>query len=168
MADGRVLHAETGEHVHILRYEGDIRYPLAPSISRFFTDLLANSTIAGLVIDLTATQHIDSTNLGQIARFAQRVQTSGRGRATIVSSREHITEILISMGLDEVFAIIGDPPDTEAAEPIPAELASPAVTLCNMLEAHKALMELHEKNQDKFRDVVAMLEAEAANLPDDD
>jgi hypothetical protein len=39
MAEGRVLYADH-DHVHVLRYVGDIRHPLAPSVSGFVDKLL--------------------------------------------------------------------------------------------------------------------------------
>ena len=69
MADGKVLHA-SHDGVHVLRYIGDIRYTLTPSINRFLEGVFAGPKPAGFVIDLTQADSIDSTNLGQLARIA--------------------------------------------------------------------------------------------------
>ena len=90
MDKGNVLHA-SHEDVHVLRFIGDIRYPLSPSIDRFLDGIFAGPEPAGFVIDLTETDSIDSTNLGLLARIARRMQSLDARRVTIVSNRADIT-----------------------------------------------------------------------------
>ncbi|MGB5179284.1 MAG: STAS domain-containing protein, partial [Gammaproteobacteria bacterium] len=73
MDNGNVLHA-SHDDVHVLRFIGDIRYPLSPSIDRYLEQIFAGPKPAGFVIDLTETDSIDSTNLGLLARLATRMQ----------------------------------------------------------------------------------------------
>lgn len=158
MGDGKVLY---GAHqgVHVLRYVGNIRYPLAPAVGSFVEQLLGGASRAPLIIDLTETETIDSTNLGLIARLANRVQEHGGARVTIASDREDVNEILNSMGFDEVFDIV--PPLTCAPatqEVVTKGSSNPEALTRTVLEAHRALMDLNEHNRAQFRDVVAAIE----------
>ncbi len=162
MTEGRVLDAHIDD-LHVLRFEGDIRYPLSPALDRFVTALFEELPQPSFVIDLTDTRTIDSTNLGLLARIAIRCRDRGAPRIIIVSSRHDINEVLLSMGFDEVFDIV------EAAGaplPEPSELPrrpneEPSIAL-TMLEAHRSLMELSAHNREQFRDVVELLEQELA------
>jgi anti-anti-sigma factor len=158
MADGKVLHASQ-DGVHVLRYIGDIRYTLTPSINRFLEEVFAGPKPAGFVIDLTQTDSIDSTNLGQLARIAMRMQVLDAPRVTLVSNRADINSILTSMALDEVFDIVDDSGMvTGAAQELPQADADRETLARTLIDAHRALMELSEHNREMFRDVVASLE----------
>ena len=61
MTVGRVLY-DDHDHVHVLRYVGDIRHPLAPSVSRFVDTLLEQFDGEDVVVDLSEVDTIDSTN----------------------------------------------------------------------------------------------------------
>ena len=104
MDSARVLHA-SHDDIHVLRFIGSIRYTLSPSIERFLDKLFDAGQPSGLVIDLTETDSIDSTNLGLLVGIARRMQAPEPRRVTIVSNREDINAILLSMALDEVFLL---------------------------------------------------------------
>ena len=163
MDNGNVLHASHND-VHVLRFIGDIRYPLSPSIDRFLEEIFASSTPAGFVIDLTDTDSIDSTNLGLLTRLAIRMQRLDAQRVTIVSNRADINSVLNSMALDEVFDIVEDNClETDAAQEVPQEDADRETLAHTLIEAHRALMDLNERNREMFRDVVASLEKNGAS-----
>jgi anti-anti-sigma factor len=162
MADGKVLHA-SHDGVHVLRYIGDIRYTLTPSINRFLEEVFAGPGPAGFVIDLTQANSIDSTNLGQLVRIAMRMQVLDAPRVSLVSNRADINSILTSMALDEVFDIVDDTGvDAAAAQELPQADADKETLARTLIDAHRALMELSEHNAEMFRDVVASLEKNSA------
>jgi anti-anti-sigma factor len=160
MGEGRVLHA-SHEGVHVLRFVGDVRYPLSPALDRFVEATFQGTTPAAFVLDLTETESVDSTNLGIMARIAKHMRERGAPRVTILSDREDVNELLASIGFDEVFDIVDasgrrsfPAEELPAGEPAPDELAR------TVLEAHRTLMALNERNHALFRDVVAALERE--------
>ncbi|QBQ55510.1 STAS domain-containing protein [Nitrosococcus wardiae] len=163
MAEGKILHA-TYDGVHVLRFLGDVRYPLSPSLDHFLQNLFAEVTPQGFVIDLTETRSIDSTNLGLLVRIAKFMQRFGRPRVTIISNRKEINEVLTCLGFDKVFNIVehGDiePPEGEA---LAVEEVDSAAMSDTLLKAHRTLMSLNEQNKEQFRDVVAILEQEQAD-----
>lgn len=158
MDNGKVLHA-THEGIHILRFVGDIRYTLSPSIDRFLKEIFSGSPPAGFVIDLTETDSIDSTNLGLLARIAKSMKSLNGSRVSILSDRADINSVLTSMAFDEVFDIVTHTSLETGAEKELARQSADKVTLTHtVLEAHRALMELSEHNEEMFRDVVTKLE----------
>jgi anti-anti-sigma factor len=157
---GKVLYANH-KGVHVLRFVGDIRYPLSPSLDRFLQGLFQEAKPAGFVLDLTQTEGLDSTNLGIMARIAKHMRRCGGPRVTVVSEREDINELLLSMGFDKVFDIVdsaGRP--SVAGEPVPTSELTREELSRTILEAHRALIALNERNHALFRDVVALLEQE--------
>jgi anti-anti-sigma factor len=163
MDNGNVLHASHND-VHVLRFIGDIRYTLSPSIDRFLEEIFASSKPAGFVIDLTETDSIDSTNLGLLTRLATRMQRLDAQRVTIVSDRADINSVLNSMALDEVFDIVEDTClKTNATQEVPQKDTDRETLAHTLIEAHRALMDLNERNREMFRDVVASLEKNGAS-----
>lgn len=162
MINGKVLHA-SHDGIHVLRFVGDIRYTLSPSIDRFVKQLFSGPPPAGFVIDLTETDSIDSTNLGLLARIANLMKNQNGSRVTILSDRTDINAVLISMAFDEVFDIVSHALFECGAEKELARQDSDKETLTRtVLEAHRALMDLSEHNEKMFRDVVTALEKNMA------
>lgn len=159
MGQGRVLYADN-DHVHVLRYVGDIRHPLAPSISRFVDTLLERFEGEDVVVDLSEVDAIDSTNLGEIARIAVLLAEKNRKRASIVSPRSEISQVLHSMALDEVFEMRTESTPAPGGEPIPTVSPSRELSLQTILAAHRRLMGMNEENRKKFSGVVELLELE--------
>lgn len=158
MDDGKVLHASRND-VHVLRFIGDIRYPLSPSIAHYLDEIFAGPAPAGFVFDLTETDSIDSTNLGLLASIAKRMQALGGQRITIVSNHAEINSVLFSMALDEVFDIVESVRlDAGPGLEISHESADRENLKRTLIDAHQALMDLSEKNRGMFSDVVASLE----------
>jgi len=162
MINGKVLHA-SHDGIHVLRFVGDIRYTLSPSIDRFVKQLFSGPPPAGFVIDLTETDSVDSTNLGLLARIANLMKNMNGSRVTILSNRTDINAVLISMAFDEVFDIVSHASYECGAEKELARQDADKETLTRtVLEAHRALMDLSEHNEEMFRDVVTALEKNMA------
>ena len=158
MDNGNILHA-CHDDVHVLRFIGDIRYTLSPSLERFLDGIFAGPKPAGFIIDLTETDSIDSTNLGLLARIANRMQALRAPRVTVVSNRADINSVLTSMALDEVFDIVEDTgPARGVSKEVPQENADRETLARTLIDSHRALMDLSEHNREMFQDVVATLE----------
>ena len=162
MNEGKVLHA-SHDDIHVLRYIGDIRYTLSPSINRFLEGVFAGPKPAGFVIDLMETDSIDSTNLGLLARIAMRMRALDAPKVTLLSNRADINSVLTSMALDEVLDIVQDSePVAGPSEELPQVNVDREVLARTLIDAHRALMELNEHNREMFQDVVASLEKNGA------
>lgn len=158
MDNAKILHA-SHEGVHVLRFIGDIRYTLGHSLDNFLEKLFAGPTPAGFVIDLSETDSIDSTNLGLLVRIAREMQNHNAPRVTIVSDRPDINAVLTSMALDEVFDIVSRAPVQPGTEQeLPLKDWDKESLSRTLLKAHRALIELSERNEETFREVVSRLE----------
>jgi anti-anti-sigma regulatory factor len=167
MHEGRVLYADH-DHVHVLRYVGDIRHPLAASVSGFVDGLLERIASDELVFDLSETEAIDSTNLGEIARIADRLEAKSGKRPAIISTRPAISQVLFSMAFDEVFDICTECKSHRGGEAIPDVGASRQITLRLILSAHQRLMEMSESNRKQFAEVVELMERELGGSSESD
>ena len=158
MDNGKVLHASQND-VHVLRYIGDIRYPLSPSIARYLDGIFAGPAPAGFVIDLTETDSIDSTNLGLLVSIAKRMQALSDQRITIISNRAEINSVLSSMALDEVFDIVENGRlQAGPGKKISHETTDRENLQHTLIDTHHALMDLSKENRAMFKDVVVNLE----------
>jgi hypothetical protein len=78
---------------------------------------------------------------------------------TILSNRADINSVLTSMTFDEVFDIVTHTMLETGAEKELARLSTDKENLTRtVLEAHRALLALSERNEEMFRDVVTTLE----------
>ena len=159
MHEGRILYADH-DHVHVLRYVGDVRHNLAASVSGFVDSLLDRMNMDNLVFDLSEAEAIDSTNLGEIARIGDRVGAKCGKKIAIISTRPEISTVLYSMAFDEVFDICTEPAGEAGGEPIPEVSASRELSLQIILAAHRRLMQMSESNRKQFAEVVDLMERE--------
>jgi anti-anti-sigma factor len=144
----------------VLRYFGRVDYMSAPAIKRF-TDDLVGRKICGLVFDLSEAENLDSTNLGLLARVADRALSRCGCRSLIVSTREDINCVLSSMGFDQMFTIVKDTTRADqapAGDAIESTEAAEAELRNVMIEAHRMLMGMSEAGRVEFEEVVKCLE----------
>ena len=163
MINGHVTHAEK-DGVHVFRYYGRAEYWVAPALQHYMDEVVEAGS-RGVVFDLTQAERLDSTNLGLLARMANRVRHAGGPKCIIVSTREDINSVLWSMGFDRIFDLVTEPPDFSgrtgsgpAERNVPLAQASAAELKQAMLEAHRALAGMSSRGEVEFRDVVACLE----------
>jgi len=125
-----------------------------------------------LVVDLGACTGMDSTFMGTLAGMASKLTAAGDGRLQIASADERNRQSLEDLGLDFLMEI--DPPAADwqsRLEVIRGELKSigsatatnPQASGIHVLEAHRKLSALNEKNEQAFSAVVSMLEKETGN-----
>ena len=166
MNTGRVMH---GSHngVQVLRYIGDIRYTLSLALDAYIKGLLRIPDLRGFVVDLSAVDGIDTTNLGILARLARAMQRSGLPKVTVVSDRPVINEILEGMGFDRVFHVVsGSGSALERMREIPDISSDDTAMTRLLLESHRALLDMNERNRVQFKNVVEVFEAAMARRSD--
>lgn len=176
---GKILFAQQ-DGVHILKFEGDVRVMLGPTISVYLKSLTTERHIESIVIDLKATTGIDSTALGLLSKISLLSQEQFNKLPVIVSTNPDITHILKSTGFSELFLIVTEDLAKDNLEnskladaseklceqlsELPTHIVSEAVLCEQMIEAHKALMSLNETNLKTFKQLVELLEKEQAQL----
>ena len=161
----KILFAER-DGVQVLKFVGDVRVTLGPTISTYLSKLGQCKNFKSVIIDLTETEGIDSTSLGLLAKISLTTQEAFNTIPTIVSPNEDITRILESMGFDKVFVILKEL-ITECGQlgELPTDIVSETNLRKQVLEAHKVLMSLNERNQGEFRELVHALENESLDEP---
>ncbi|MFY9180330.1 MAG: STAS domain-containing protein [Venatoribacter sp.] len=146
--------------VHVIRLSGDVRLHLCSALENYLDDILSKANFENVLIDLSHTSGIDSTALGQMAKISILCRERFGLTPIIASPNPQITEILMSMGFDQVFHIIQESFINEAQfEDWVAETWTEDEAREQVISAHKALMSLNEKNNDEFRDLVDALES---------
>lgn len=147
--------------LNVLKFCGEIRLGLAPTLGAFINRIGQSSDIGAIVIDLRQVTCIDSTMLGCLAKVSLRSQEALNLIPTLVSTEEDITRILMSMGLDSLFAIVDEAEEGFGVEgELPIQLAQESDLCEQIIEAHRVLMSLNQANESAFRDLVESLEGE--------
>ena len=167
MPDSNVGHALYAEHqgTYVLKLVGDIRASLCATLDSFIDSMFCDVKLRSILIDLSDTQLIDSTGLGLIAKIAVHIRKRFQEKPVIISTRPDITRILDSMGLEQVFDIIQEPSViSHAMHKVPLEECAEGYACQKVLEAHRVLMSLNEKNIETFKEVVAALEFDQFDL----
>jgi anti-anti-sigma factor len=155
----KILFAEHDGN-HVLKFVGDIRLNLAPTLNGFLQQIGKRKENA-VVIDLTETTCIDSTSLGVLAKIALESKSVLGVQPTLVTPNPDITRVVQSMGFDQIFIIIDHVMHScdEALE-LPTHVMSEELLREQVLDAHRALMKLNKHNEACFCDLVEALELE--------
>ncbi len=157
---GSILFAER-EGVHVLKFVGDVRLSLGPTITSFLSRLETCQQFNGMIVDLSETDTIDSTALGLIAKIAICTREKFNSATSIVSPREDITRVLKSMAMEHVCVVTKEVVNEHSdLSELPVEICSEETMRAQVLEAHRTLMGLDDENFDKFHELVEALESE--------
>jgi len=160
MLKGRILVVDHGG-THVLKFLGDVRLTLCPALDQYLDNIFNSRHFKTILIDLTETQGIDSTSLGMLAKMSIRMKKQMGFVPTLVSVNDNITRVLLSMGFDKVFVLVKhleeDPePMQELAEGNFSDLSVQQ----KVLEAHRTLMGMNQKNHQEFKNLVDVLESQ--------
>jgi anti-anti-sigma factor len=170
MNAGTILFARHNDLL-IIKLAGIIRYASLRDTSRstasfqsFLKCCFQRADFQHVLIDLTETESIDSTNLGLLAQTAQFTLSRFNRKPIIFSTQPDINIILESVGFDQVFEILHQmpPADQPSLDELPAAIDSTGDPSRVVLNAHLALMAVSDKNKTVFRDVVELLQEQVA------
>lgn len=157
---GKALYA-VHQGTYVVKLIGEIRVPICATLDGFIENLFHDTHLNSVVIDLSETSVIDSTALGLMAKIAIQMRKRFNQKPLIISTRPDVSRVLSSMGFEKVFNIVHEAP---VKNPPMSEMPNIPCTqgsACDkVLEAHRILMEMNEKNRETFRDVVAALECD--------
>jgi len=159
MASGKILVAKKNG-VYVLKFVGDVRLTLCTALDVFLDQLIQETGIKSVFIDLCDTDNIDSTALGFMAKIAILTKKEFGWVPRVISDNPDITRLLMSMGFDEIFTIIEQRLDDEGAlAALPECVSSEEEVKGKVVEAHKILMGLNAQNKLRFEELVTLLEA---------
>jgi anti-anti-sigma factor len=160
MSEGTARYAQEAG-TWILKLGGDVRHTLSPAVNGLLDRAFADPGLQRFLVDLSDTEAIDSTNLGVLARIANHMARRGLPRPTVVAPGQDIRTILSSVCFDRIFHVVAETSGTAAAlEALPGLQTDERNRLALVLDAHRRLCVLDERNRAVFRDVVELLERE--------
>jgi len=160
MLSGHILYA-VHNGTYVIKFVGDVRVPLCASLEGFLERMFGDAELNSVLIDLSDTVAIDSTALGLIAKIAVFLRERLDKKPVILSTNPDVNRILGSMGFDRVFLMLDRAPiTTEDMEELVLNEPSQQDLTRHVIEAHRVLMGMNEKNKATFRDLVEALESE--------
>lgn len=154
------------KNVLCLKLRGNITYLNSYPFDSFSRHIFTRTDFTSVLIDLSETTGIDSTNLGILARIGSAARTRSGEKATIIATSPDISRTLESMGFGQVFAIINEPaPPGAGLKPLPPAAPEGVTGLAEtILDAHRELMSISKQNEKTFRSVVDFMEKDIARL----
>jgi anti-anti-sigma factor len=168
MDDARAFFGRADETL-VLRLFGPIRFRSVRELRRFVDDVVAHDGGGddGVSLDLRGVDMIDSTGLGLLARVG-RLSLEQRGRrAVIVCPDNDVATSLRSAAFDQLFLMLDEYPYRDSApfteialEPPDGGSAGEPELGRMILDAHRDLAAISERNLEVYRDVIAALEAD--------
>ena len=145
----------------VLQLAGDVRHPLAPALNALLGRAFADTALNHFVIDLSATEVIDSTCLGILASIANHLSRRGQGRPVIIAPNEDIATLLRAVCFDHLFHLVAETPiDLQRLMPVQSQEAGELEMLALILEAHRRMCTIDAHTHAVFQDVVTALEKE--------
>jgi anti-anti-sigma factor len=157
------------ESTSVLKLTGPIRFVAAQALRQFVDTLIARVDHGGVLIDLRWVDVIDSTGMGLLARIGRTsLQRLGR-RAVIACPNNDVAICLRSVAFDELFVMLETYPFDDdgpalAEIPLAANGCGPTADELGLgrviLDAHRDLASVSERNLAAYRDVIAALEAD--------
>ena len=158
MDAGKILVAQS-QGIYIVKFVGDVRLNLCSTLDKYTDEMFVDEAFKTVIIDLSETQCIDSTSLGQLAKISILYKEKYGQVPTIISTNDDINRILNSMGFDKVFYIVKELVSrVEYLDELPVESANEDEMKDRVLEAHKFLMDMNQNNRAAFQDLVNSLE----------
>jgi len=158
MDAGKILVAQS-QGIYIVKFVGDVRLNLCSTLDKYTDQMFESDAFKTVIIDLSETQCIDSTSLGQLAKISILYKEKYGQVPTIISTNDDINRILNSMGFDKVFYIVHElVSKVEYLDELPVQTANEEEMKNRVLEAHKFLMNMNQNNRDAFQDLVNSLE----------
>ncbi len=158
MRPGQILVADH-EGVYIIKMTGDVRLTLCISFDQFIDSMLAAPEFSSVLFDLSEAEAVDSTTLGLMAKISLLAQEKRDIVPVILATNASINRILDTMGFADIFKIVSKLDlDMEPEKRLSTIECGEQEVKEKVLEAHKILMGLNEKNRETFKNLVNMLE----------
>ena len=143
-----------------LKISGEITmynvYPL-----KNFLESLNFSNCKHIIFDFQNTRHLDSTSLGTIAATGLKYLKSCNKKLTFINVSKELESNLINLGFKPIAEMgkeVGMEITEESLIPLPGKKEK--ISGKEILEAHKSLANLNEKNRAIFKNVIELLEKE--------
>ena len=160
MSEGKILYSKC-EQIYFLKLTGSLRFTSGHDLDILLANIFEDSDIKDIMIDMSQADYLDSTILGLLAKVANFMIKKFHRKLTVLSVNEDINYLLDSIGLNEVLIIVKTCDYTpEMLQKIDNIKSSEQENALTILDAHRQLVNLNEKNHDVFKNVIELLEKE--------
>ena len=139
-----------------------MRLPWCVVLEDHCREVLSAQRIEAVKVDINGAVNLDSTTLGVLAKVGMLVKQELGVLPVLYCIDEDLLRLVLSMSLDTVFEIenslLRDLPHCDTVRFVDSEedLVKGAV-----IDAHRTLMDIDERNVEKFEGLVNTLEGEA-------
>jgi len=160
MPEAEILVAEK-EGVVALRVVGRATFKLCRKLRDFGAKAVQKETCRGVIVDFSKCTGMDSTFMGVLAMIG--LQGKGRCSLVVVNTNADLRALLDGIGVSRIWTCTDQPVDdlTWSGMCSAASGTADMTQLADVvLKAHETLMELHEDNVPKFRNLVELLAKE--------
>lgn len=150
------------ESLFCVRLQGKLTHCIGNELSVVQRLIESDQRIECVVINAVKVSYLDSTCLGILAKIARCMIERQCPQPNLVVVNEDLELILMSIGFDTIFAITKTPVHKMIGTH-PLGHTFPDTCLSKdeqILDAHRELIELSERNRAEFSDLVEMLEIE--------
>ena len=160
MMNGKLFYVGDYDQNLYLKLSGEITmhnvYPLKNFLKSL--DLL---NCKHIIFDFQNTRYLDSTSLGTIAATGLQYLNSCNKKLSFINVSEELEENFKNLGFEPI-ADMAKKVEMEIAEEclVPLPEKKEKISCQEILEAHKILVNLNEKNREIFKNVIDLLEKE--------
>jgi len=160
MSEGKILYSKDGQR-YFLKMTGKLRFTSGREFDNLLNIIFSDPALQDIMIDMSEADYLDSTILGLLAKIANFMIKKFHKKGIILSTNKNINYLLDNIGLNNVFIIVESYDYTpEMLNKIPNIRSSEQENALTILDAHRQLIKLNEKNRAVFKDVIELLEKE--------
>jgi len=164
MNPGKILYTQHNS-LYIIKMIGMIKYTLSSDFDVFIERIFMKDDFENIIIDMTETEYIDSTNLGLLAKIANYIYEHHQNKVTIISTNDDVTAILHSVGFTKIFTIIEQPLDGSVPMNELEQSQAGSEKLGKvLLEAHEFLANVDNQNSETFKNVIDVLKKQQSGI----
>ena len=145
-----------------IQIRGKGSYKNAHLIKENSQDLI-NQGVINFTFDFNACTGLDSTFLGVLAGLALQSRQLN-GELALINLHNRNLELIENMGMHSLVTVSHDanfPKHVLNFEPIEEHSSTKPETTQTMIEAHEALIKIHEENRARFENVISCLQDSA-------
>ena len=162
ISSGKILVADY-QGIYLIKMLGDVRLNLCIPFDNFIQRLFIKDDFYSIIFDFSHTEGLDSTTLGLVAKLAVKSREHKAVKPSIIGADSSIYRLLDATGITELCEIIeGDAHLNDALDdvsPLPRDRDEDNEDKVRkkVLEAHKVLVSLNDKNKESFKDLIQTL-----------
>lgn len=145
--------------IEYIKFVGIIRYTQCTGLEAHIEKLFKSPSFTEVVIDLDDAEMLDSTALGLLARISIEYKKISDNKPILFLESGELAQILKRVCFDQVFNIIakGETKEELSFVEVTSISKSEEEVLDYVIEAHKNLANISEKNQHYFTDITNSL-----------